>query len=32
MAGALDGVFIPHLQGSGPPDRNTGPRINLALM
>ncbi|MDE4782468.1 FGGY-family carbohydrate kinase [Klebsiella pneumoniae] len=26
MAGALDGVFIPHLRGSGPPDRNTWSR------
>ncbi|MVT04148.1 hypothetical protein CD006_16210 [Enterobacter sp. 10-1] len=23
MAGTLDGIFIPHLRGSGPPDRNT---------
>ncbi len=23
VLGALDGIFIPHLRGSGPPDRNT---------
>lgn len=26
MASALDGIFIPHLRGSGPPDRNTWSR------
>lgn len=26
VASALDGIFIPHLRGSGPPDRNTWSR------
>lgn len=26
VAGSLDGIFIPHLRGSGPPDRNTWSR------
>lgn len=26
VAGKMDGIFIPHLRGSGPPDRNTGSR------
>ncbi len=26
VAGAMDGIFIPHLRGSGPPDRNTWSR------
>lgn len=26
VAGTMDGIFIPHLRGSGPPDRNTWSR------